>query len=249
MAQTVFDVGDPITSTLKLGVTPDGSTAVTLTVYRPDGTALSPGPTVGAFVGDLKTAQWYATDDGSAAGTTLLSAGDWLALWKVTGTGATVAPKVYNVTPLPGTSTRRAWSPFLSSVADWVPYLTVDTTTPGSQVYLGTFTGWTTPTDEVAQRHIDNAVTMVGSRLGTLPASFYPMARTVAALRAAVALARAFPRNRDDLSAADALERQAAFDLKELIAAVAADASSSATSTPAPVGIFPSPVAWGDLDL
>jgi hypothetical protein len=110
------------------------------------------------------TAQFYATDDGTASGTTLAAAGDWLAVWKVTGTGASVTAKVYNVAPLPGTSTRPSWSPFLSDVADHVPFLTIDPTVPGSQVYLGTFTGWTSPTDEQAQRHIDRAVAIVGAR-------------------------------------------------------------------------------------
>jgi hypothetical protein len=43
-------------------------------------------------------------------------------------------------------------------VADHVPFLTIDITNPADQVYLGTFTGVTSPTDEVAQRHIDAAV-------------------------------------------------------------------------------------------
>lgn len=112
MPQTVYDVGDPITSRLKLGVTPDGSTVATVTLQRPDGTSVAITP--GAWVGDEKTAQFYATDDGTVSGTLLAAAGDWLAVWKVTGTGASVTPKVYNVAPLPGTGTRPSWSPFLS---------------------------------------------------------------------------------------------------------------------------------------
>jgi hypothetical protein len=129
MPQTVYDVGDPITSRLKLGVTPDGSTIATVTLQRPDGTSISVTP--GAWVGDEKTAQFYATDDGTVSGTLLAAAGDWLAVWKVVGTGASVTPKVYNVAPLPGTGTRASWSPFLSDVADHVPYLTIDPTIPG----------------------------------------------------------------------------------------------------------------------
>lgn len=151
MPQTVYDVGDPITSRLKLGVTPDGGTVATVTVKRPDGATIA-GLTPGAFVGDEKTVQWYATDDGTPNGTVLAAAGDWLAVWKVTGTGASVAAKVYNVAPLPGTSTRAGWSPFLSDVADFVPFLTVDTVTPGSQLYLGTFTGVTSP--KIGRAHV-----------------------------------------------------------------------------------------------
>jgi hypothetical protein len=150
--QTVFDQGDLITSRLNLGVTPDDTTTATVTVQRPDGTAIA-GLNTSAWAGMEKTVQWWATDDGTAAGTTTSSAGDWLAVWRVTGTGASVTAKVYPVRPLPSASSDRPpWAPFLSDVADHVPWLTVDTVTPGSQVYLGTFTGRTTPTDEQVQR-------------------------------------------------------------------------------------------------
>jgi hypothetical protein len=251
MPQTVFDVGDPITSRLKLGMTPDPVlTVASVKVYRPTGVELL-GLTASGWLGadgDEKTVQWFATDDGTAGGPTLAAAGDWLAVWKVTGPGAAIAPKVYNVNPLPSTGTRPVWSPFLSDVADHVPWLTVDTATPGSQVYLGTFTGWTTPTDEQAQRHVDNAVTVTGALLGTLPSGVYRLARTVAAVRAAAALARAFPRNRADLDTADQLAAQAATDLKVLTTA-AEVAGSSPPSNPLPVLIAPLPPWYGDIDL
>jgi hypothetical protein len=242
MPQTVYDVGDPITSRLKLGVTPDGSTARAVTVKRPDGTTIAASP--GSFVGDEVTVQFYATDDGTAGGTADAASGDWLVVWKVTGTGASVTPKIYNVVPLPGTSTRPAWSPFLSDVADHVPFLTQDESTPGSQVWLGTFTGYTSPTDEQAQRHIDAAVRMVGAGLGTLTGSLSPMARTVAALRAAATLCRAFARSSDDRARADGLDRQFALDLKALQSA--ADDAGTTPASVGPVMYAPAPVAWGD---
>lgn len=241
-SQTVYDVGDPITSRLKLGVTPDGTTSVVVTLTRPDGTSWNPTP--GAWVGDESTIQFYATDDGTAGGTTDHAAGDWLAVWRVSGTGASVTPKVYNVAPLPGTTTRPAWSPFLSDVADHAPFLTQDESTPGSQVWLGTFTGNTSPTDEQAQRHIDSAVRIVGAGLGTLPGALEPMARAVAALRAAATLIRAFGRSAEERSRADAMERQATTDLKSL--QTAADDAGTTPAGVVPKMYAPPPVAWGD---
>lgn len=243
MPQTVYDVGDPITSRLKLGVTPDSSTIASVTVNRPDGTAIA-GLMPGAWVGDEKAVQFYATDDGTAAGTVLAAAGDWLAVWRVTGTGASVTPKVYNVAPLPGTSTRVPWSPFLSDVADHVPYLSIDPTVPGSQVYLGTFTGVTSPTDEQAQRHIDIAVSIVGAGFGTLSGSLPRMARSVASVWAAATLCRAFARDAETVARAADLMRQAQADLKVLLAAV--DNTGSATLNALPVLRAPDPVSWGD---
>jgi hypothetical protein len=242
MPQTVYDVGDLITSRLKLGVTPDGTSLATVTLQRPDGTSIAVTP--GAWVGDEKTAQFYATDDGTTSGTLLSSAGDWLAVWKVTGTGASVTPKVYNVAPLPGTSTRVSWSPFLSDVADHVPYLTIDPTIPGSQVYLGTFTGYTSPTDEQAQRHIDDAVAIVGAGFGVLTGSLPRMARSVAATWAAATLCRAFARDAETVARAADLMRQAQADLKILTAAV--DNTGSTTLNAVPVLRAPDPVPWGD---
>lgn len=243
MAQTEYDVGDPITSRLKLGATPDVSTVTTVTVQRPDGTVIA-GLTPGAWTGDEKTVQFYATDDGTPSGGVTSAAGDWLAVWKTTGTGASVAAKVYNVMPLPGTSTRVTWSPFLSDVADHVPFLSMDRTTPGSQVYLGTFTGNTSPTDEQARRHIDAAVAFVGAGFGTLIGALPRMARAVAAIRAAATLARAFGRTAEERAIADALERQAAADLKVLQTAV--DNTGADTLSAVPVLSAPAPVPWGD---
>ena len=249
MPQTVFDVGDLITSRLKLGVTPDGSTVASVVVRRPDGTALA-GLATTAWAGDEKTVQFYATDDGTAGGTATpgVADGDWLAVWTVTGTGASVTPKVYSVAPLPGTGIRPAWSPFLAEVADFVPWLTVDTVTPGSTAFLGTFTGQTAPSDEQAQRHVDRARTVVAARLGTIGADLQPLARSVVALKAAASLARSFPRNRADVDTADQLTAQAAEAWTELKAAV--DVADTAPAlTPGPVMYAPAPNWWGDVDL
>jgi hypothetical protein len=245
MPQTVYDVGDPITSRLKLGVVPDGTTTVTASVTRPDGTAIvGLTPSSGWTNGDEKTIQFYATDDGTTGASIDNAAGDWLVVWKVTGTGASISPKVYPVAPLPGATTRPTWSPFLSDVADFIPALTVDLTDPGSQTYLGTFTGSTSPTDEQAQRHIDAAVSFVGAGFGTLTGQLPRMARSVAAMRAAATIARAFSREPSYADLATSLERQAAADLRVLLEAV--ENASVTTLSSAPVLIAPEPVAWGD---
>lgn len=248
MPQTVYDVGDPISTRIKLGVVPDGTTVAELTVQRPDGAAIAT-PAIGPWENiDEKAAQFYATDDGTAGGTTVHADGDWLAVWRISGQGANIAPKVYNVAPLPGTSTRPGWSPFLSQVADHVPYLTVDTVTPGSQLYLGTFTGFTTPTDEVAQRHVDLAVSLMLPAIATISAVLHPAARSVAALRAAASLARAFPRRPEDIAAAAALDARADASWKVLVEA--AENEGSVTSTVGtPHWSFPIPPTYGDMDL
>ena len=244
MPQTEFDVGDLITSKLKLGITPDGTSIASVVVKRPDGTIIA-GLNTSAWVGDEKTVQWYATDTGLEAAGTDEADGDWLVVWTVTGTGASVSAKVYPVMPLPGTRTRPDWAPFLSDVADYVPYLTVDTVTPGSQTYLGTFTGLTSPTDEQARRHVDAALSIVGAGFSTLAtAELKRMARTVTAMFAAVTLARAFSRDATNLAAADALERQATLALKTLQGAV--DDSGADTLSAVPVLYAPLPVAHGD---
>lgn len=243
MAQNVFDPGDPITSRLKLGVTPDGTTIATVTVQRPDGTAIA-GLTPSGWAGDEKTVQFYATDDGTASGPVINAGGDWLVVWRVAGTGASVAPKVYSVQPLPGATTRVAWSPFLSDVADHVPFLTMDLTAPGSQTWLGTFTGVTSPTDEQAQRHIDQAVAIVGAGLGTLTGALPRMARSVAAIWAAASLARAFARDDTQRSLAADLASAASAQLTTL--KQAADNAGADSLSPAPVMYAPDPVPWGD---
>lgn len=252
LTQTVFDVGDLITSRINLGLTPDGSTTTAFAVYRPDGTTIS-GLNASAWVGQEKTLQFYATDDGTASGTKLAASGDWLVVWTIGGLGASVSPKIYNVRPLPGVwNGRVGWTPFLSDVADYVPFLTVDVVTPGSQIYLGTFTGSTSPTDEQANRVIDKAVALtsiptVGTT--TMPPLLEPAAKTIASLRAAAMLARTYARNDTDLQLADALDVAADSALAALIVQVG-EQGGGAGSGPAPVGYFPEPASYpGDHNV
>jgi hypothetical protein len=250
--QTVFDVGDLITSRLTLGVTPDGTTTATLVVTRPDGAVVT-GIGTSGWTADQKTAQWYATDDGLVGGTKVHASGDWLAVWTVTGTGASVTAKVYSVRLLPSASEKRpVWTPFLSDVADYVPYLTVDTTTPGGQVYLGTFTGSTTPTDEQVQRILDREVSLLLTAtvgISVMSAELYDTARTVAALRAATVLARTYPRQDNiDLRFATNLDAWAKAAFEQLVIAVS-ELGGGPGAGPAPVGYFPDAPDWQDLYL
>lgn len=254
MPQTVFDQGDLISSRLKLGVTPDGSTLATFVVYRPDGSTIGGLNASGWTNGDEKTVQFYATDDGTSTGTTVHAAGDWLVVWTVTGTGASVSPKVYNVRRLPSASDHRpAWTPFLSEVADYIPSLTVDTTTPGDQVWLGTFTGTTDPTDEQAMRIVDRAVTLTAigtAGVSDMPPQLYGAAGAVAAMRAAAIIARTYNRS-NDINVnrlAEALEHRADAAYAALVVAVQ-EVGGGPGGGPAPVGFFPAPLAWGDSNV
>lgn len=232
----VYDVGDTITAVLRLDTQPDPTTAVSVVWTAPDGTTpAGTGPT-GPDGYDYTTT------------VTAVSAGDWLAVWTVTGTGQGVTAQVYPVRALPAASNDRpVWTPFLSQVADHVPYLTVDTITPGSAVHLGTFTARTWPTDAQAQRLTDGAVTWVRSAVGEVAPAVYDMATQVAALRAAAAIARAYPRDDGDLAAAAALDARADADLTRLKDAnEAAGGGDGSEVTLLPVYSFPAPVPWGD---
>jgi hypothetical protein len=194
VAQTVFDLGDPVTSRLSLGVTPDGTTGATLIILKPDGSTLSPAPAVTGPAGQ----DYIATFTASAPG-------DWVAIWTVTGTGSGVQAKVYNVRTLPGPSdTRPVWSPFLSAVGDYIPSKTRDIT-PGSDVIFGTFNGLTHPDDGQVQRMLDNAVTGILSRITSVAPSMWDQAGAVAALRAAADIELAWPDRSSDLTLYTAL--------------------------------------------
>lgn len=249
MAQTVYDVGEPITSRLKLGVVPDGTTQTTVTVHRPDGTALS-GLTVspwGGTSGDEKTVQWYATDDGLSGSSVTEADGDWLAVWRVTGTGASVSPKVYSVRPLPEAAPLAGYTPFLSEIGDYVPWLTLDTTVPGGDTFLGTFTGNTWPTDEQVHRLTRRTVDPVAARWPALAEAVEPLARTYVALRVAAQLARSYPRSEGDLTLANQLSAEA-DSLWATLLDLADNATSNDPSAGAnvPVWSFPAPVSYGD---
>jgi hypothetical protein len=250
MAQTVYDVGEPITSRLKLGITPDGTTTATVTVKRPDGTVIT-GLTAsgwGGTGGDEKTVQFYATDDGVSGSATDSSAGDWLVVWRVTGTGASVTPKVYSVRALPDTVDYPGYIPFLSDIADHVPWLTLDNTAPGADTFLGTFTGSTWPQDDQVHRLTRLTTLPISARWPVLSDSVHELARAYIALRVAAQLARSYPRGEGDLATADRLaaEADALWASLTELADNSATGPDPAAAAQVPVWSFPAPVSWGD---
>ena len=228
-----------------IGTAPPGPRSHSVTVARPEAPLIS-GLTPSGWAGDVKTVQWYATDDGTAGGSTDAVSGDWLAIWKVTGTGASVSAKIYAVQALPSTRSAEAFEPFLHEVADHVSWLTLSSAIPGGDTFLGTFTGDTWPTDEQVHRQIRMVTAPIAARWPDLPAPLLDLARSYIALAVAAILARSFPRQGSDRSDAEALERQAESmwaQFKEL----ADDQTTSPTATAQrPVWAFPSPSAWGD---
>jgi hypothetical protein len=226
MAQTVFDLGDPITSRLTLGVTPDGSTLVSIVIMKPDGSTLAPPGITGP------TGQDYtATFTGAISG-------DYVAIWTVSGTGAGVQAKVYNVRPLPSPSNARpVWTPFLSEVADFIPSKTRDVTT-GSDVIFGTFNGLTHPDDGQAQRILDKACVGILSVLGSVAPSEYAQAGAVAAIRAAADIELAWPERSADLALYTALSARYTFEWEKL----------NELSANVPIYNFPDAPAWKDVE-
>lgn len=224
MAQTVFDLGDPIVSRLTLGVTPDGTTIASVVVYRPDGTSFSPaitGPVVQDYTTPFTAAQ----------------SGDYVAVWSVSGTGAGVQAKVYNVRPLPSpSSTRPVWTPFLSEVGDYAPNKTRDIT-PGSNIIFGTFNGLTQPDDGQVQRMLDKVCTGILSLLGTVAASQQAQAAAFAAVRTAADIELAWPERAADLTLYTALTVRADAEWKKM----------DELSTNIPIYSFPDAPAWKDI--
>jgi len=225
MAQTVFDLGDPITSRLTLGVTPDGTTAVSVVILKPDGSTLA-APAITGPAGQDYTATFTGAING-----------DYVAIWTVTGTGAGVQAKVYNVRPLPSPSnTRPVWTPFLSEVGDYIPSKTRDIT-PGSDVILGTFNGLTHPDDGQAQRMLDKACTGILSLLGSVSPSEYAQAGAVAAIRAAADIELAWPERAADLAMYTALSARYQVEWEKL----------DELSANVPVYSFPDAPPWKDI--
>ncbi len=149
----------------------------------------------------------------------------------------------------PGDPNRPDWAPEVMQVAAHVPYMTVDTVTPGSQRYWGTFNAYTTPNLDQAELLIAQSWPPVAAATGVLMEVVWPLAQQVAALRAAAAIVRAYPRDDGDLARAAALDARADADLKRLIEANEA-AGGGQGSDPAdalvPLYSFPASVPWGD---
>jgi hypothetical protein len=231
VAQTVFDVGDPVTTRLSLGVAPDGTTVATVQLHAPDGSTSS--PSVAGPSGQDYTAQFTASQ-----------AGDYVAVWTVTGTGAGVQAKVYNVRALPVSgATRPSWVPFLSDVADQIPHKSQDLTV-GSDVLLMTFTGTTRPDDATAQRITDSATATVLATVPTVTAAMASTAKAAVVFRAAADIELAFPERTVDMTVYDRLNDRANAELKTLQGL--ADQTGNSAEALDPMWSFPEAPAWAD---
>lgn len=148
------------------------------------------------------------------------------------------------------------WAPTLPEVADYVPRLTVDTTTAGAATELGTFTTTTTPDTDSAQRIINGAVAGVEATIGTtLAEALHPLANTVAALRAAATMLRAYAHHTgNDLAIAAAYDARADAEMARLTFAIADAADGEVDGTDGaleilPMWSMPAAVSWGDSYL
>jgi hypothetical protein len=214
------DLGVGDSEIASLTVTPAGTdTQAVLTVHSPTGSSTPVPVTAGALTpGPGATQQQTWVSDNPIVYT---AAGRWVLSWTVTGTGEGAEDVEVWVSPRPAPG-GPTWAPGLSRVAQYIPRLTVDTQTPSADE-LGTFTTVTNPTDVAAQHHIDDAVAGVLAVCPTVPAGLEPLARTVAALRAAASIQRAYSNTAlgmDTLSIAAALDARADTDLKRLQAAI-----------------------------
>lgn len=219
-----YEVRDPATSALT-----DATTSVTVT--KPDATALSPAPTPTHPATGTYDAAWLATVPGT-----------WRWTWTATGAEQDVTDGAVYVWPV---GTVVPWVPTRRQVAKYI----AERTLPADQstdVPLNDFTDGTNPTAAQADEHIAAAVAWVASRVGTLGVSLYDDAAEVAAVRAAGMIELAYPVRNSDIDTATALLAQADKGRDDLIFANEAAAGGDPPDGLLPVWAFPTPVAWGD---
>ncbi|MEU9888008.1 hypothetical protein [Sphaerisporangium sp. NPDC051011] len=143
------------------------------------------------------------------------------------------------------------WTPTLEQVADHIPTRTRDSTQPGDETLLGTFTAETTPTDEQANRIIRRAVTEVLSSVGGVvpasPAYLYEMASAAAALRAAADIELTYPARQSDPNLYERLDQRAKDALDALKDAI--NAPGAGPEARFPQYSFPTPTWPGDYPV
>jgi hypothetical protein len=142
------------------------------------------------------------------------------------------------------------WAPSLGDVARHIPTRTRDTLTPGSDRMLGTFTESTTPTSEQAQQTIDDVVTAIAARIGTLPATLPPgvlvQARLAAEWRAAADIEVAYPVRDADVRVYDQLNLRAMQAMADLLAGLGIAGAGEVAEYPA--WSAPNPPVYADRD-
>jgi hypothetical protein len=177
-------------------------------------------------------------------------AGRWVAVWTVDGTD--LEPQVIHVYAIPSPAALVAWRPDLPDVAAYVPRRTLVGAVDGYGNPLDTFDATTFPRAAQVHRLITDACAWVGLAAGPVDTTLVDMARACAAIRAAAMIEAGYPDNRDDLSNADVLLKQAEQMRRDLAAAnVALTHEDPATTVDdlLPLWSFPDPSPVGDLLL
>ncbi len=227
--------------TLTLTVEPyDGTTAATITITGPSDQTLNP-----TAVSTDSGHTWTVTP-------TYDEAGKWVAHWTVTGTGEGTVYQDVHVSRVPAPAASVVWRPELWDVAAYVPRRTLVGAVDGHGNALDTFDATTLPKGAVVWRLISDACAWVLLAVGTVGTTLVDAARACAAIRAAAMVEAGYPDNRDDLTNADALLKQADAMRKDLAAAntaLGADDPATTADDLLPVWSFPAAPSWSDLDL
>lgn len=225
-----YTVRDPVTGALT-------DATVTVTVTKPDGTAVSPVPTVVR----TDTGQYYAAP-------TVDVPGDWD--WLFQSSGA-VVDQAQGSLYVRSANSAVPWRPSLREVADLVPNRTVSqSAAAGDPVLAGVFTAATSPTDDQVDRYVDQAVAEIGGQTGVVDPALYEMARSCATMRAAAKVQTALPEDEGGGSgtrAADRWQAQSDGCVKALVAANAAKGGAAGQAGVLSDYAFPDPEPWGDL--
>lgn len=216
-------------------------TVVTLVINGPDGATITPTP-VSTDGGHTWTAMplWTAV-------------GRWVPVWTITGTGSGVFPQrpVY-VTAIPSASALVSWRPELWQVAAYIPRRTLVGAVNGYGQALETFTADTHPSAGQVNNIITDACAWVGALVNPVDDSLTDLARSAAAIRSAALVELTYPDNRDDLSTAETLLKQAEsmrVDLDRANTAVTGTDPETPATHLLPVYSFPAPAWYGDLAL
>ena len=144
------------------------------------------------------------------------------------------------------------WAPTLEDVARLIPTRTRDTSTPGDDAMLGTFTTDTTPDDSAAQALIDAAVRHVLAETGQLPATTaldaetYAQCRDAAAWRAAADLELGYPNRDADVAVAAQLDARAKYEMTVLLRRLQIQGEGAPEASPA--WSAPDPPVYADRD-
>jgi hypothetical protein len=226
---TDLGVGDAETATLTVSPA-DVTTAVTLTVHKPDTTSTTVTMTAGALVpipdtSPTEYSQTWTADDPIV----YTQAGHWVLHYDVTGTGEGAEDLDVFVVPSP-VAGGPTWAPGRSKVATYVPHRTLARSTSSiidsQDEYVLTFDQTTRPTGLQTDALIVDAVAWVAARVSPLQTTMHDLARAVAALLTAAWIERSWPNDDQSLQRANDMEKRLDRLMADLI-----DANNSAGGT------------------